>query len=132
MIIPLAPLLPKGSSNQPESSDGPPSSALLFGLAPDGVYLASDVATGTGELLPHRFTLTSGPAEPIPEAVCFLLHFPPRHRDWALPSILPCGARTFLRLLKEAGDHLPYSKFSTVFRRPGPVLLVPDRMDHHG
>ena len=59
MIIPLAPSLPMGSSNQPESSDGPPSNALLFGLAPGGVYLAPDVTTGTGELLPHRFTLTS-------------------------------------------------------------------------
>ena len=58
MIIPLGPLLPAGSSNLPESSDGPPSNALLFGLAPGGVCLASDVTTGTGELLPHRFTLT--------------------------------------------------------------------------
>jgi hypothetical protein len=58
MIIPLVPLLPAGSSNLPESLDGPPSNALLFGLAPGGVCLASDVATGTGELLPHRFTLT--------------------------------------------------------------------------
>ncbi len=30
----------------------------LFGLAPDGVYKASAVTGGTGELLPHRFTLT--------------------------------------------------------------------------
>jgi|GEM_PF-685509 len=34
--------------------------ALLFGLAPSGVCRASDVTTGAGELLPHRFTLTSG------------------------------------------------------------------------
>lgn len=58
MIIPLVPLLPMGSSNLPESSDGPPSVALLFGLAPGGACLAPDVTTGTGELLPHRFTLT--------------------------------------------------------------------------
>ena len=32
--------------------------APLFGLAPDGVYLASDVTAGPGELLPHPFTLT--------------------------------------------------------------------------
>ncbi len=32
--------------------------APLFGLAPDGVYQASDVTIGTGALLPHRFTLT--------------------------------------------------------------------------
>ncbi len=29
-----------------------------LGLAPSGVYLANCVATITGELLPHRFTLT--------------------------------------------------------------------------
>jgi len=58
MIIPLVPLLPAGSSNLPESLDGPPSNALLFGLAPGGVCLATDVTTGTGKLLPHRFTLT--------------------------------------------------------------------------
>ncbi len=34
--------------------------ALLFGLAPSGVCRASDVTTGAGELLPHRFTLASG------------------------------------------------------------------------
>ena len=32
--------------------------ASLLGLAPDGVYLASAVADGPGELLPHPFTLT--------------------------------------------------------------------------
>lgn len=30
----------------------------LFGLAPDGVYQAFGVTAETGELLPHRFTLT--------------------------------------------------------------------------
>ena len=33
--------------------------ALLFGLAPDGVYRAKPVTRPAGELLPHRFTLTS-------------------------------------------------------------------------
>ncbi|MBP1728168.1 MAG: hypothetical protein H6Q56_541 [Deltaproteobacteria bacterium] len=32
--------------------------APLLGLAPGGVYLASDVTAGPGELLPHPFTLT--------------------------------------------------------------------------
>ena len=30
----------------------------LFGLAPDGVCIASAVTGGTGKLLPHHFTLT--------------------------------------------------------------------------
>src|SRR6266849_8079890 len=33
--------------------------ALLFGLAPGGVYRAGAVTRAAGELLPHRFTLTS-------------------------------------------------------------------------
>ena len=38
---------------------GPSGSASLFGLAPGGVYQASNVTIGTGALLPHRFTLTA-------------------------------------------------------------------------
>jgi len=33
--------------------------SLLFGLAPNGVYQARPVTRPAGELLPHRFTLTS-------------------------------------------------------------------------
>ena len=44
----------------PRALDGPPSDALLFGLAPDGVYQAFPVTRETGELLPHLFTLTVG------------------------------------------------------------------------
>jgi len=36
------------------------------------------------------------PRRTSPSAVCSLLHFPAGHPDWALPSILPCGVRTFL------------------------------------
>ncbi len=46
------------------------------------------------------------------EAVCFLWHFPARHRDWVLPSTLPCGARTFL----------PFPKGN---RRSGGFLHIP-------
>jgi hypothetical protein len=68
--------------------------APLFSLAPGGVYLAPAVTGRTGELLPHRFTLTPAAAE----AVCFLWHFPSRCQDWGLPSTLSYGARTFLPL----------------------------------
>jgi hypothetical protein len=123
MTIHLAPMLPSTSSDLPGNSDGPPSSVPLFGLAPGGVYLAPSVTGGTGELLPHPFTLTRHSASPrrdsecivlgqhstmIPfictdeeaecRAVSFLWHFPSRCRDWALPSALSCGARTFLPL----------------------------------
>jgi len=43
----------------PGVSNGPSSNTPLFGLAPDGVYRAADVTAGTGELLPHPFTLTT-------------------------------------------------------------------------
>jgi hypothetical protein len=73
----------------------------LLGLAPDGVYRATRVTPSAGALLPHRFTLTCATGHnpevrPSPSAVCSLLHFPAGHPDWALPSILPCGVRTFL------------------------------------
>jgi hypothetical protein len=65
---------------------------LLLGLAPDGVYLAEGVTPHAGELLPHLFTLTSGE----PKAVCFLWHCPRVAPPGTFPSVLPCGARTFL------------------------------------
>jgi hypothetical protein len=52
-----------------------------------------------GELLPRRFTLTSG----FPLAVCFLLHFPSLGalalRAQALPGSVSNGARTFLGIV---------------------------------
>jgi len=39
--------------------------ALLFGLAPDGVYQAKPVTRPAGELLPHRFTLTTRRKRPF-------------------------------------------------------------------
>src|SRR6266487_1057887 len=56
--------------------------ALLFGLAPGGVYRASAVTRAAGELLPHRFTLTAiNSRRGMVAAVYFLWHwsveFPP-------------------------------------------------------
>ena len=39
-----------------------PHHAPLFGLAPDGVYLATDCCQPRGALLPHLFTLACAPA----------------------------------------------------------------------
>lgn len=84
-----------GSSRSPSSdrtrgSAGrliPPYSILLrMGFARHAAYTAS------GRLLPCLFTIT-----PFKRAVCFLWHFPSARADRALPGILPCGARTFLR-----------------------------------
>ena len=107
MTIHLASMLPSRSSDLPGNSGGPPSSVSLFGLAPDGVYQAPAVTDETGELLPHLFTLTPGAG---PEAVSFLWHFPSCRQDWALPSTLSYGARTFLSLAqRQGGGHLSYS-----------------------
>ena len=119
MTIHLAPMLPSRSSDLPGNSGGPPSNVPLFGLAPGGVCQAPVVTDGTGELLPHLFTLTRHSVSEIFEhgqnghrkagrhglskisqaecrAVSFLWHFPSCRQDWALPSTLSCGARTFL------------------------------------
>ena len=111
MTIHLVLMLPSRSSDLPGNSGGPPSNVPLFGLAPGGVYLASSVTTGAGELLPHPFTLTRRNRQtPFPQAVSFLWHFPSRRRDWALPSTLSCGARTFLpSAYRQCSGHLSYS-----------------------
>ncbi len=65
--------------------------APLFGLAPDGVYLASNVTAGPGELLPHPFTLTCRNRR---TSLCGT--YPWGHPRWTLSSVTPYGARTFL------------------------------------
>ncbi len=68
-----------------------------------------------------------------PEAVSSLWHFPSRCRDWALPSTLSCGARTFLPPeLSQASDHSV--RFSNSFsfltnpqKQPSPSRVLPFR-----
>ncbi len=73
-IIHLGPPSPIASCNLPESAAGH-DIAFLFGLAPGGVYLATECYHLCGALLPHHFTLTN--SKPRPKlAVYFLLHFP--------------------------------------------------------
>ena len=94
MIIYLAATIARRSrATYPEASDGPPSNASLFGLAPCGVCRASDVTTRAV----RSYRTISPLPPPKEEAVYFLWHFPSRHRDWGLPSTLPWGVRTFLR-----------------------------------
>ena len=57
-IIYLRRTLLPGSSSLPESRPVTDRHCFLFGLASDGVYLATWVTPNAGELLPHRFTLT--------------------------------------------------------------------------
>ena len=93
MIIHLGQQLPAVSSDLPGSSGGLPLNAPLCGLAPDGVYLASPVTRGT---VSSYLAFSPLPLDKL-RAVCFLWHFPWGHPRSPLATILPCGARTFLR-----------------------------------
>ena len=71
MIISLGRRLPGASSGRTREHHAGRASpalasriALLFGLAPGGVYRADLVTQAAGELLPHRFTLARSLATP--------------------------------------------------------------------
>ena len=72
--------------------------------------------TGSGGLLPHRFTLTAC------AAVYFLWHFPWGCPRWALPTALSDGGRTFLVELAPA---------ATV-QRPACLEVYPRRVQNAG
>src|SRR5258708_29172544 len=98
MIISLGRRLPGASSGhtrEPHAGRASPALAsriaLLFGLAPGGVYRADPVTRVAGELLPHRFTLTA--RERRRSVLCGT--DPWGRPPWPLASTLPCGARTF-------------------------------------
>ena len=62
-------------------------------------------------------------------AVCFLLHFPWARAPQALPGTLPCGARTFLHVVKRSGcladSHAQYTlSFPGLWRRQRERALV--------
>ncbi len=59
MIIYLGEPLLTRSSSLPESHNAAGRHCFLFGLASGGVYQAIEVTFDAGELLPHRFTLTT-------------------------------------------------------------------------
>ena len=86
---------PQTRAGRPQASARAGLCPALLDLAPGGVYRAAHVTVGAGALLPHRFTLTA--ADPsVRAAVCSLWHCPAGHPGLALPTTLPCGARTFL------------------------------------
>jgi hypothetical protein len=92
-------------------------------LAPGGVYQAAAVTCGAGGLLHRRFTLTPRTRR---GAVCFLWHCPAGHPGSALPTTLPCGARTFLTGLAPGATARPtHPRSGYAERRPG----VADRAD---
>ena len=96
-------------------------------LAPGGVYRAAAVTCGAGGLLHHRFTLAPAAAE----AVCFLWHCPAGRPGSALPTTLPCGARTFLTGLAPGATARPTHPQLRIRAPPGqPTEPVPPRIGH--
>lgn len=71
----------------------PKASVFLFGLAPAEVYLAADVTTDTGGLLPHPFSLTHRMTGGL-LSVALALGRP----KLPLEADLLCGVPTFLYL----------------------------------
>ena len=63
-------------------------------VAPNGVCIAPGVTVGTGELLPHRFTLT--PARKRAERRLLSVALSGPFKPLVLQGILLCGVRTFL------------------------------------
>jgi|GEM_PF-2598493 len=103
--------LPAGQRNGPFRNAE--TFSRLFGLAPDGVYHATNRYRQCGELLPHRFTLTCAHGKSSqnimsfihgPSAVYSLLHYPSPRDARPLAGILSCGVRTFLPRGNHKGD----------------------------
>ncbi len=118
--IPLGLQLPATSSSLPEDNSRAGFYVFLFGLAPDGVYLTGAVTGLPGELLPHRFTLTCACTGGLLSVALSV-----DHSTWGLPSVLPCGARTFLSVLQHAAATRPAPKSYTItLLRGGGVAKV--------
>jgi len=117
MVIYLGRQLPAASGDLTRERSGPLHCSPIRSCSGWGLP-SRRIALAAGELLPHLSTLTGGIGA---AGGLFLWHFPWGRPHWALPSTLPCGARTFLRPRLRAGtrDHPAYS-VSRLFRaNPG-------------
>ena len=87
-VIPLGSPSLTTSSNLPESSAGH-TNGFLFGLAPSGVYHATDCYQLRGALLPHLFTLTGAYALRRFAFCCTFRRLAPPRRYLALYPVEP-------------------------------------------
>ena len=116
--------LTRPACDLPGSSGGPPSIASAdargrpLGLAPGGVCRATTVTGRAVVSYTRHFTLTRtlSPDGAGFRAVCFLWHFPAGHPGWALPTTVPCGARTFLGVLTYHAAAWPTHSLRIVYR----------------
>ncbi len=107
----------------------------LFGLAPGGVYLATPIAQGTGELLPRLFTLTlwNGVAAILQDGMFSVaLSFPPARRTGDSPRYgPPCPVELGLSSppgLRRSGHLFPFDSPPFLYNPPPlPILSWPPR-----
>ena len=134
-VIPLGSPSLTTSSNLPESSAGH-TNGFLFGLAPSGVYHATDCYQLRGALLPHLFTLTGAYALRRFALCCTFRRLTPPRRYLALcpmePGLsslpTPCGANTATvqpTLGGKVSRLRPTEQGETTSRRPDHAFLVP-------
>lgn len=100
--IHLGPPLPAASCDLPVSSGGPPSNAHA-GRSEPALLILLLVGFTEPFRSPRTLVVSYTTVSPLPPtgrsrttAVCSLWHCPAGHPGWALPTTLPCGARTFL------------------------------------
>ena len=113
-VIHLGHGLLHASSNLPEDIGRADRVILLFGFAPDGVYLACRVTTAAGGLLPHLFTLT-----PQMRGGLFLWHWPEVTLAGRYPASCPVEPGLSSPGQKPGGDDLSNSEIGYWF--PGVV-----------
>lgn len=123
-VISLGALLPIPSSGLPEDSAG---SVNIFCLA-----LLRTRFTWP-PVLPRTPVVSYTTLSPLPgsrsPAVYSLLHFLAGYPGWALPTILPCGARTFLGAVSRDATASP--THSGVQSTAEPSRLTADRLPRH-
>ena len=90
--------LPTPSSGLPGHSGEQPSNVPCLALLRVGF---TEPRRSPGALVVSYTTFSPllPPAARAREAVCFLWHWPAGYPEWALPTTLLCGARTFLEPL---------------------------------
>src|SRR5690625_4716305 len=122
--IHLGPALPQASSGLPGDSGGLPSNVSCMALLRMGF---AEPHRSPGVLVVSYTTLSPSPHRSA--AVCFLWHFPAGHPGWALPTILPCGVRTFLgtdlSVTRPPGRLIHFPWYRLAFRPAGPRHAPP-------